>query len=39
MTTLDHSPALAPLRQARERFLTGRPLPDDVPDEIGRAHV
>ncbi|MFI6461236.1 sigma-54-dependent Fis family transcriptional regulator [Streptomyces sp. NPDC050538] len=34
MTTLDHSPALAPLRQARERFLTGRPLPDDVPDEV-----
>ncbi|MEV6544606.1 helix-turn-helix domain-containing protein [Streptomyces sp. NPDC051665] len=34
MTTLDHSPALAPLRQARERFLSGRPLPDDVPDEV-----
>lgn len=34
MTTLDHSPALTPLRQARERFLTGRPLPDDVPDEV-----
>ncbi|MEV7341080.1 helix-turn-helix domain-containing protein [Streptomyces sp. NPDC093544] len=27
-------PALAPLRQARERFLTGRPLPDGVPDEV-----
>ena len=34
MTTLDHSPALAPLRRARERFLNGRPLPDDVPDEV-----
>ncbi len=34
MTTLDHSPALTPLRQARERFLTGRPLPDDVPEEV-----
>lgn len=34
MTTLDHSPALTPLRQARERFLTGRPLPDDIPDEV-----
>nr|WSY49923.1 regulator [Streptomyces sp. NBC_00886] len=34
MTTLEHSPALAPLRQARERFLSGRPLPDDVPDEV-----
>jgi len=34
MTTMDHSPALAPLRQARERFLSGRPLPDDVPDEV-----
>ncbi|MER7925521.1 helix-turn-helix domain-containing protein [Streptomyces sp. NPDC096057] len=34
MTTLDHSPALTPLRHARERFLTGRPLPDDVPDEV-----
>ena len=34
MTTLDHSPALAPLRRARERFLSGRPLPDDVPDEV-----
>lgn len=33
----EHSPALstlAPLRQARERFLTGRPLPEGVPDEI-----
>ncbi|MFJ9241805.1 helix-turn-helix domain-containing protein [Streptomyces sp. NPDC101776] len=34
MTTVEHSPALAPLRQARERFLSGRPLPDDVPDEV-----
>ena len=34
MTTLDHSPALAPLRRARERFLSGRPLPDDIPDEV-----
>ncbi|MFJ7074054.1 helix-turn-helix domain-containing protein [Streptomyces sp. NPDC098781] len=34
MTTAEHSPALAPLRQARERFLTGRPLPDGVPDDL-----
>ncbi|MGI3200910.1 hypothetical protein ACRJ4W_25285 [Streptomyces sp. GLT-R25] len=37
MTTTEESPArpaLTPLRQARERFLTGRPLPDGVPDEI-----
>ncbi|MCX5562538.1 helix-turn-helix domain-containing protein [Streptomyces sp. NBC_00038] len=37
MSIAEHSPAfptLAPLRQARERFLTGRPLPDGVPDEI-----
>ncbi|MFD4559117.1 helix-turn-helix domain-containing protein [Streptomyces sp. NPDC058469] len=34
MTTVEHSPALAPLRQARERFLSDRPLPDDVPDEV-----
>lgn len=34
MTTVEHSPALAPLRQARERFLAGRPLPDGVPDEV-----
>ncbi|MEV0223351.1 helix-turn-helix domain-containing protein [Streptomyces sp. NPDC050704] len=37
MTTTEDSPArpaLAPLRQARERFLTGRPLPDGVPDEV-----
>ncbi|MFD7816862.1 helix-turn-helix domain-containing protein [Streptomyces sp. NPDC059785] len=27
-------PGLMPLRQARERFLTGRPLPDGVPDDI-----
>ncbi|MFE1880419.1 sigma-54-dependent Fis family transcriptional regulator [Streptomyces diastatochromogenes] len=37
MTTTQHSPsdpALPPLRLARERFLTGRPLPDDVPDDV-----
>jgi len=34
MTTAEHPPALAPLRQARERFLTGRPLPDGVPDDV-----
>ncbi|WP_019072699.1 sigma-54-dependent Fis family transcriptional regulator [Streptomyces hokutonensis] len=34
MTIVEHSPALAPLRQARERFLTDRPLPDGVPDEV-----
>ncbi|GAA3535165.1 helix-turn-helix domain-containing protein [Streptomyces osmaniensis] len=34
MTTAEQSPALAPLRQARERFLTGRPLPDGVPDDV-----
>ncbi|MCX5239617.1 regulator [Streptomyces prunicolor] len=34
MTTVEHSPTLAPLRQARERFLSDRPLPDDVPDEV-----
>ena len=34
MTIVEHSPALAPLRQARERFLSGRPLPDGVPDEV-----
>lgn len=37
MTTAEEStarPALTPLRQARERFLTGRPLPDGVPDEV-----
>lgn len=37
MTTTEESPArpaLTPLRQARERFLTGRPLPDGVPDEL-----
>ncbi|MFI6339579.1 sigma-54-dependent Fis family transcriptional regulator [Streptomyces sp. NPDC050535] len=37
MSTVEHSPALpalAPLRRARERFLTGRPLPDGVPDEV-----
>jgi transcriptional regulator of acetoin/glycerol metabolism len=37
VTTTEESPArpaLTPLRQARERFLTGRPLPDGVPEEI-----
>ncbi len=34
MTTAEHPPALAPLRQARERFLSGRPLPDGVPDDV-----
>jgi hypothetical protein len=37
VTTAEDSPArpaLTPLRQARERFLTGRPLPDGVPDEV-----
>ncbi|MFH8699358.1 helix-turn-helix domain-containing protein [Streptomyces chartreusis] len=34
MTTAEQSPAIAPLRQARERFLTGRPLPDGVPDDV-----
>ncbi|MFI2205578.1 sigma-54-dependent Fis family transcriptional regulator [Streptomyces sp. NPDC020192] len=37
MTTTEQSPAgpaLPPLRLARERFLTGRPLPDGVPDEV-----
>ncbi|MFJ9900126.1 helix-turn-helix domain-containing protein [Streptomyces sp. NPDC091280] len=34
MTIVEHSPALGPLRRARERFLAGRPLPDDVPDEV-----
>ncbi|MFC5213806.1 sigma-54-dependent Fis family transcriptional regulator [Streptomyces coerulescens] len=34
MTTAEQPPALAPLRQARERFLTGRPLPDGVPDDV-----
>ncbi|MFC3572691.1 sigma-54-dependent Fis family transcriptional regulator [Streptomyces yaanensis] len=27
-------PALAPLRLARERFLSGRPLPEGVPEEV-----
>ncbi|MGW1711933.1 helix-turn-helix domain-containing protein [Streptomyces sp. NPDC002156] len=31
--TAQGSPALLLLSQARQRFLTGRPLPDDVPDE------
>ncbi|WP_128434954.1 helix-turn-helix domain-containing protein [Streptomyces cyaneus] len=34
MTTAEHAPALAPLRRARQRFLTGRPLPDGVPDDV-----
>ncbi|GHH17038.1 helix-turn-helix domain-containing protein [Streptomyces lanatus] len=34
MTTAEHPLALAPLRQARERFLTGRPLPDGVPEDV-----
>ncbi|WP_371664023.1 helix-turn-helix domain-containing protein [Streptomyces sp. NBC_00280] len=33
MTTAEVSPALLLLSQARQRFLTGRPLPEDVPDE------
>ncbi|MFC8195087.1 helix-turn-helix domain-containing protein [Streptomyces sp. NPDC057298] len=40
MTTAKDSPArpaLTPLRQARERFLTGLPLPDGVPDEVAAA--
>ncbi|MGX1566895.1 helix-turn-helix domain-containing protein, partial [Streptomyces sp. NPDC055509] len=37
MTTTEHTPAataLSSLYDARERFLTGRPLPDGVPEEI-----
>lgn len=37
MTTANDSqdlPSLTPLRRARERFLTGLPLPDGVPDEV-----
>ena len=37
MTTTEPSPAvhaLPPLRVARERFLSGRPLPDGVPEEV-----
>ncbi|MCF1595730.1 helix-turn-helix domain-containing protein [Streptomyces muensis] len=34
MSTAELPPALAPLRHARERFLTGRPLPDGVPDDV-----
>ncbi|MEU6357684.1 helix-turn-helix domain-containing protein [Streptomyces sp. NPDC047072] len=37
MTTTEHSPAvraLPPLRVARQRFLSGRPLPDGVPEEV-----
>ncbi|ELP64076.1 helix-turn-helix domain-containing protein [Streptomyces turgidiscabies] len=33
MTTAEESPALLLLSRARQRFLSGRPLPDDVPDE------
>ncbi|MGY1496068.1 helix-turn-helix domain-containing protein [Streptomyces sp. QTS52] len=33
MTTAEVSPALLLIGQARQRFLAGRPLPDDVPDE------
>ncbi|QOV40442.1 regulator [Streptomyces ferrugineus] len=34
MSTAEQLPALAPLRHARERFLTGRPLPDGVPEDV-----
>lgn len=37
MTTTEPSPAvhaLPPLRVARERFLSGRPVPDGVPEEV-----
>ncbi|MFE6171416.1 helix-turn-helix domain-containing protein [Streptomyces sp. NPDC056464] len=34
MTTAEQSPALAPLRHARQRFLTGHPVPDGVPDDV-----
>ncbi|MGW0816375.1 helix-turn-helix domain-containing protein [Streptomyces viridiviolaceus] len=47
MTTAEHSfpvahpfpveSSVARLRRARERFLTGRPLPDGVPDEVTSA--
>lgn len=43
MTTANESPALStppaltPLRRARERFLTGLPLPDGVPAEVAAA--
>ncbi|MFD6287657.1 helix-turn-helix domain-containing protein [Streptomyces sp. NPDC060205] len=37
MTTANDSPTHTPLRHARERFLTGHPLPDDVPTEIAAA--
>ncbi|MFD0310787.1 sigma-54-dependent Fis family transcriptional regulator [Streptomyces sp. NPDC127119] len=37
MTTANDSPTHTPLRRARERFLTGQPLPDDVPTEIAAA--
>ncbi|MFI6370388.1 sigma-54-dependent Fis family transcriptional regulator [Streptomyces sp. NPDC050546] len=40
MTTTEHTPAataLSSLYDARERFLTGRPLPDGVPEEIAAA--
>ncbi|MGA5356807.1 helix-turn-helix domain-containing protein [Streptomyces purpurascens] len=40
MTTTEHTPAataLPSLYDARERFLTGRPLPDGVPEEVAAA--
>ncbi|WP_329049023.1 regulator [Streptomyces violaceus] len=40
MTTTEHTPAataLPSLHDARERFLTGRPLPDGVPEEVAAA--
>jgi transcriptional regulator of acetoin/glycerol metabolism len=40
VTTTEHCPAdisLASLRLARERFLSGRPLPGGVPDEVAAA--
>ncbi|MCX4237866.1 helix-turn-helix domain-containing protein [Streptomyces ortus] len=37
MTTANDPHALTPLRRARERFLTGLPLPDDVPADVAAA--
>ncbi|WP_229821269.1 MULTISPECIES: helix-turn-helix domain-containing protein [Streptomyces] len=40
MSSGEHSPtrpAVSALRRARSRFLSGRPLPEDVPDEIAAA--
>lgn len=40
MTTTEHPsvrPALASLRRARELFLTGHELPDDVPEDVAAA--